>query len=130
VWEEVEDYETLLFTKEKGCGVCMWLEGLYGIIACEALVQLWFHAAPLQGIRRFVVKITPFLYSKDQETHLFDCKYCVSFWAAIVVTVVLFTPFYVYFVLPLVIHRMSNFLHLFFSLMRDRQFDLRVGRKL
>jgi hypothetical protein len=65
----------------------MWLQGIYGVVACEALVQLWFHAAPLQGIRRFFVKITPFLYSKEQETHLLDCKYCVSFWAAIVVTV-------------------------------------------
>ena len=110
-------------------GVCMWLETIYGIVACEAIVQLWFHAAPLQPTKEWVVRITPFLYSKDQRTHLFNCKYCMSVWAGILIAVLYFTPIYLYITLPLTFHRLSNFLHLVFSFHRDKQIDLRINRK-
>jgi hypothetical protein len=107
----------------------MWLEILCGVVACEALVQLWFNAAPLQPIRRLIIKITPFLYSKNQRTHLLNCPYCISVWVGFLITVVLFTSNWcLYIVIALAIHRISNFLHLIFSWIRDKQLDLRVTR--
>jgi hypothetical protein len=98
------------------------------IIACEALVQLWFYAAPLQGIRNWVIKYTPFLNSEEQG-HLFNCKYCTSFWCALFLAIFYFTcPLFKYFIIVLVIHRLSNFLHLIFSYIRDLQLDIRVNR--
>lgn len=113
----------------------MWLESLLDllimVVACEAVVQLWFHAAPLQPLRSLLTRATPFLYSRGQRTHLFDCAYCVSVWVGILIA---FSYFYMdnrifmAICLSLTIHRMSNFIHVFFSLIRDRQMDLRIKR--
>lgn len=46
---------------------------LFYIIACESLVQLWFRALPLQGLRWFIIKKTPWLRAGGE--HLFECKY-------------------------------------------------------
>lgn len=98
------------------------------IIACEALVQLFFHAEPLQCMRQWLIKITPFLDTEAQG-HLFNCKYCCSLWFATLLTILFFTvPISKYFVIMLVIHRLSNFLHLIFSFIRDLQLDIRVNR--
>jgi hypothetical protein len=108
------------------------LEILFGIIACEALVQLWFCAAPLQAMRRYVVVLTPFLYSSKQETHLVNCKYCMSVWVGVLVSLAYFhmnERLFLFIVLSLSFHRLSNFLHLVFSYLRDKQVDLRVERK-
>jgi hypothetical protein len=110
----------------------MWMEGSIGIVATEALVNLWFRAAPLQGLRRWLVRLTPFLYSKEQDTHLFNCPYCLSFWVASAL-VLLYSlascrGFVFLFAVVLSLHRLSNFLHLVFSLLRDKQLDLRVAR--
>lgn len=108
----------------------MWLQTICGIIACEALVQLWFHAAPLQGIRFWLVKLTPFLYSECQQTHLLNCKYCCSVWAAVLLVILFYVSpeVFLFIVLILTFHRISNFLHLAFSLLRDKQIDLRINR--
>lgn len=127
--EEVKVNEAVLFIQTQNQGVRMWLEIILGIIACEALVQLWFHAAPIQPVRNVLVRITPFLYSRQQDTHLLNCKYCLSVWCGIAVAVLYFcTPVYLYIVIPLSIHRLANFVHIIFSLLRDRQIDLRTGR--
>ena len=100
-------------------------------IACEALVQLWFHAAPLQGVREWIIKHTPFLRSEEQDTHLMECKYCVSVWAGILTAILYFymeSSWVMYIVLALNIHRLSNFLHQTFSLLKDYQFDIRTNR--
>ena len=104
----------------------MWLESIFGIIACEALVQLWFYAEPLQSVRGNFIRWTPFLNIRG--THLMDCKYCVSVWMGIFVAVLYFTSLFLYVVLPLVFHRGANAFHLVISLIRDRQIDLRVKR--
>ena len=107
----------------------MWLEIILGIVATEALVQLWFYAAPLQWLRGFLVSSTPFLFSAKQNTHLLNCQYCVSVWIGFLVSIIYFTTdFYIYIVMPLTVHRLSNFLHLVFSLIKDKQIDLRVSR--
>lgn len=106
----------------------LWLQGIFGVVACEALVQLWFDAAPLQPVRRVLIWMTPFLKARD--THLFQCKYCTSVWIAIILTLLLALNEGIYnFVTTILsIHRLSNYLHLVFSLMRDRQIDLRIKR--
>ncbi len=101
-------------------------------VACEAVVQLWFHAAPLQPLRGLMVRFTPFLYSQAQETHLLDCAYCVSVWVGFLIALSYFYlnyTFFMVFCLSMTIHRMSNFIHVFFSLMADRQRDIRVARR-
>lgn len=114
----------------------MWVQNttdlIILVVACEAIVQLWFHAAPLQSLRGLLTRLTPFLYSTSQETHLFDCAYCVSLWVGFCVTLTYLFGNHTFFMtlyLSLMVHRLSNFLHLVFSLMRDRQLDIRVARK-
>jgi len=99
------------------------------VIACEALVHLWFNAAPLQPVRRFFIKITPFFTSKEQG-NLFECKYCVSVWIGFILVALLFVRsiYLELLMISLVIHRLSNFLHLIMSFIRDKQFDIRINR--
>ena len=97
------------------------------IIATEALVELWKKAMPLQGIRRKLTELTPFLEIDGQ--HLFDCGYCMSVWigALIGITYLLYEPS-IYLFLVLAIHRVSNYVHLGVSYLRDLQLNLRAGR--
>jgi hypothetical protein len=102
------------------------------VITCEAMVQLWFWAAPLQYIRQKLIKFTPFLYSTDQDTHLLDCKYCVSVYCGLICAFLylIFDNIMVQlFVIAMTVHRVSNWLHLVFSFIRDKQFDIRVNRR-
>jgi hypothetical protein len=109
-----------------------WVERLLLLpIACEAIVQLWFHAAPLQGVRQWIIKSTPFLVSKQQDTHLMDCKYCISVWAGALVMILYYYmdyPVVMYSLGALIIHRLSNYYHLVFSWIRDLQWDVRINR--
>jgi len=101
------------------------------VISCEALVELWKKAAPLQGIREWLIRITPLLYSQRQGTHLLGCPYCLSVYVAFAVglaclyvdAALAWLAVYV-----LAIHRLSNWLHLVFSLVRDRQINIRLKR--
>ena len=97
------------------------------IIATEALVELWKKAMPLQGIRRKLTELTPFLEIDGQ--HLFDCGYCLSVWigAMVLISYLIFNDM-IYFFGILAIHRISNYVHLVVSYLRDLQLNLRVGR--
>jgi len=99
------------------------------IIATEALVELWKKAAPLQGIREWLIDKTPFLYSERMDTHLFECAYCMSVWigALVLITYVVFNNS-IYLFGALVVHRVSNYVHLVVSYLRDLQLNLRAGR--
>jgi len=99
------------------------------IIATEALVELWKKAAPLQGIREWLTDKTPFLYSESMDTHLFECAYCMSVWigALVLITYVVFNNS-IYLFGALVVHRVSNYVHLVVSYLRDLQLNLRAGR--
>lgn len=104
------------------------LKCLFLAIACEALVELWKKAAPLQSFREWLINHTGFLYSEEHYTHLLDCGYCLSVWIAIILGVIFlewnaYLPIYI-----LCIHRLSNYIHLGFSLLRDKQLDLRIAR--
>jgi len=71
------------------------------------------------------------LISKEQG-HLLDCKYCVSFWVAIFVVLIflfaecLMTAFIGYVIITA---RLSNFIHIVYSSIRDAQLNMRLGRK-
>lgn len=100
---------------------------LYAIV-CEALVQLWFRAEPLQPLRWFLIRSTPWLTLNGE--HLFECKYCTSFWIGMLLAFMFWTGFawFTWFVYGVVFHRLSNFLHLIFSFILDLQMNLRIRR--
>ncbi|MBU1307888.1 MAG: DUF1360 domain-containing protein [Alphaproteobacteria bacterium] len=100
-------------------------------ILTEALVELIFTAAPLQGLRTWFIKKTPWLNSTDRG-HLLECKYCTSIWiAAGVILLATFADFGVtrLAAFSLIIARISNLLHLFCSTIRDMQINLRLTRR-
>ncbi len=100
------------------------------VIASEALIHLFLHAAPIQSMRRWMIKMTPFLYSKEQETHLLDCGYCISIWTGFFMAFLYFLDCIIvtYFIYALVIGRLSNHFHMIFSIIRDKQLDIRINR--
>lgn len=101
------------------------IEILISIVGVEALVFYIFNAVPLQPIRQWLVRHTPFLATGAD--HLLVCKVCVSFWIGVVVGGLYFAH-YVWILYPLVFARGSNWLHLVFSLIADRQMDIRINR--
>ena len=100
-------------------------------ILTEALVELFFTAAPLQGIRAWLIKKTPVLRSEAQG-HLLECKYCSSIWiAAIVDVLATYADYPVTRLLGfiLIIARISNLIHRICSTSRDAQINMRLERK-
>jgi hypothetical protein len=99
------------------------------VIACEAIVNIIFNTGIFRPVREWVIKHTPFLSVGDE--HLLSCKICTSFWIGILC--VFLYQFYElwlvrFTILALSVHRLSNYLHLLFSLIKDMQFDIRVNR--
>ena len=100
-------------------------------ILTEALTELIFRAAPLQGIRQWLIKKTPLLRS-EEEGHLLECKYCTSsVWVA--TGVVLLATFADcagtrLIAMILIIGRLSNYVHILYSTIRDAQFNMRLKR--
>ena len=108
--------------------VSVALKCLFLAIACEALIELWKKAAPLQRFRKWIISHTVFLYSEESYTHLLDCGYCLSVWIACIIAGLClewnwYLPVYI-----LCVHRLSNYIHLVFSILLDRQLDLRIAR--
>ena len=100
------------------------------VIASEALIHLFLYAVPIQTISRWMIRMTPFLYSKEQETHLLDCGYCMSVWMGFLMAFLCFFDCIIvtYFIYALVIGRLSNYFHMIFSIIRDKQLDIRINR--
>ena len=100
-------------------------------ILTEALIELIFTAAPLQGPRQWLIKKTPVLHSAEQG-HLLECKYCSSVWIAVgVVLIAMFFDNQVTRVMAgiIIIARLSNYAHLMISSLRDVQINVRLKRK-
>ena len=100
-------------------------------ILTEALVELIFTAAPLQGARAWLIKKTPFLVSIEQG-HLLECKYCTSLWiAAAVITMATYADYPATRLASaaLVISRLSNYAHILIGWIRDVQINKRLERK-
>ena len=108
----------------------MVIKFMFLAILIEALTELLFKAAPLQGIRAFLIDNIPSLNSKEQG-HLLDCKYCSSVWVAFGVIMLAtwfdngFTRIIAYFI---VAARGSNYVHIIFSTVKDFQINLRLER--
>jgi hypothetical protein len=100
-------------------------------IFTEAIVELWKKAAPLSPIKDWLVAHTPFLYSEAQQTHLLLCPFCCATYVAFVSG---FLYFYMdivavrWLVIVMATLRLSNWVHLVFSWIRDKQYDIRVNR--
>jgi hypothetical protein len=106
------------------------IKWLVMIILVEALVELLYKAAPLQGIRNWVIKVTPFLRSEEQG-HLLECKYCTAVWVGFVVVLVgtyLDYELVRVFALMIVLGRLSNYVHIVYSTIRDKQLNMRLSR--
>ena len=100
-------------------------------ILTEALVELIFTAAPLQGARAWLIKKTPWFRSTEQG-HLLECKYCTSIWiAAGVVLLATFVDFYFTRLAgaALIVARVSNYAHLLYSSIRIAQINKLLERK-
>lgn len=108
----------------------MVIKFIFLSILIEALTELLFKAAPLQGFRNWLIGETPFLNSEEQG-HLLDCKYCSSVWIAFGVILLAtwcdngFTRIITYFI---VAGRGSNYVHVLFSTVKDFQINLRIKR--
>jgi hypothetical protein len=103
---------------------------LLTIILIEALTELFFKAAPLQGLRQRLIDKTPFLYS--EQGHLLECKYCTAFWiSGGVVLIAILADCYATRLMAYIIiaHRLSNFAHIIYSTVRDWQLNLRLSRR-
>ena len=99
-------------------------------ILIEALVELIFTAAPLQGPRRWIIKKTPVLRSEEQG-HLLECKYCTSVWVACgVILLAAFADCQALRITSaaLIVARLSNLAHLLISAIRDAQINMRLKR--
>ena len=100
-------------------------------IFAEAIVELWKKAAPIQPLREWLTDITPWLYSQAQQTHLLNCPYCLSVYAGFAAIFLYWLAAYVpvkWFIYAVAIHRMSNWIHIIFSLFRDMQLNMRIKR--
>ena len=99
-------------------------------ILTEAIVELIFKAAPLQGARAWLIGKTPWLRSEEQG-HLLECKYCTSIWiGAGVIVAAAFLDCQVTRLgsAALVVARLSNYAHLVYSSIRDFQINKRLER--
>lgn len=102
------------------------------IVATEGITQGIFNAGPLQPARNWILERTPWLFSKMTMTHFLDCRYCVSFWIGLLMAAVYFygmtEPWIRIVVYAFFLQRLANWVHLVFSVLRDRQLDLRIAR--
>jgi len=88
------------------------------IIAAEALTQLACKAEIFDKIREWLKSLSSFTFL------LLTCPYCVSVWTAACVTLLYFTWEYSqFFVIGLVIHRVSNFVHDLFRVVQNFKID-------
>lgn len=88
------------------------------IIAAEALTQLAYKAEIFNKIREWLKSLSSFTFS------LLTCSYCGSVWMAAGVTIMYFTWEYSqFFVIGLVIHRISNFIHDCFRVVQNLKID-------
>jgi hypothetical protein len=114
----------------------MQLQGIIGLavaaVATEAITEAIYRAGPLQPARTWIIDRTPWLYSEAMSSHLLECKYCTSAWVGALVALVYMSAWDVapirWFFLALAIHRLSNYVHLPISYLRDLQLDIRVNR--
>lgn len=88
------------------------------IIAAEAMTQLTCKAEIFNRLRDWIKSLSPF------TNELLSCPYCVSVWvAAFTVLLYIGYEFAWWFILLLVIHRISNVVHDMFSIILNYKID-------
>ncbi len=88
------------------------------IIAAEAMTQLTCKAEIFDRPRNWLKSLSGF------TNELLSCPYCVSVWvAALTVLIYIYFDLAWWFVLLLVIHRLSNFLHDLFRVVQNYKID-------
>jgi len=100
------------------------------VIFAEAIVNLVFKGTVLQPLRDTIINHTDFLRVRGE--HPLECKLCVSVWVGLLSSLVyLFLGIVCikWFVMGIVIHRLSNWFHLVISLLADIQMDKRIDRR-
>jgi len=108
----------------------MIIKFIFLAILIEALTELLFKAAPLQGLRNWIIKHTPFLNTSEQG-HLLDCKYCTSVWIAFGVVIIetwIDNELIRLIALFIAVARGSNYIHIAFNTVKDYQLNLRLSR--
>jgi hypothetical protein len=94
------------------------------IIAAEALTQLVCKAEIFDKLREWLKNLSDF------TNRLLSCPYCVSVWTAtFTVGLYNFWDSISWFILLLVIHRMSNVLHDMFRVVQNFKIDQILNRK-
>lgn len=109
----------------------MFLKIILLMIFTEGIVELIFKSSPLYKLRYIIMDMTPFLHSDEFDYHLLECKYCTSFWISCLSAFFYFhlqNKIIFYFILIIVIQRLSNYIHLLFSIIRDFQLNIRIKR--
>ncbi len=96
---------------------------LLAIIAVEALTQLICKAEIFDTPREWLSRCSFF-------ERLLSCGYCVSVWSALFVIVLLmFWNYTQWFILLLVLHRISNVLHDVYGVLLQAKINLILRRK-
>jgi len=83
---------------------------ILAIIATEALTELLLHSTPLGKLRACLSR-WPFF------KEIFECGWCLSLWVAVIVFGILIIRAEVI-LIPIVLHRLSNYLHVIYSLVK------------
>jgi len=95
---------------------------LLGIIAVEALTQLICKAEIFDTPRGWLSKCSFF-------ERLLSCGYCVSVWSALfVIGLLTFWDYTQWFIMLLVLHRISNFLHDAYGALLQTKINLALRR--
>lgn len=95
------------------------------IILAEAVTELICKAEILERPRSYVKSLGWFF------DELLSCYYCTSVWVGIILAQLYFVSDNVYilvFCSGIVVHRLSNYVHLLFSILRDIQINMRLER--
>lgn len=94
------------------------------IIAAEAMTQLACKAEIFDYLRSKIQGMSSF------TSRLLECPYCVSVWVAGYTSLLYFSYEYVdWFIIIMVIHRASNFIHDLFRIVQNYKIDQVLGRK-
>jgi len=94
------------------------MKWVLAVIACEGLTELLVNAEILDSPRNFLSKVK-FLKA------LLECGYCASVWAALFVFGILLLKAEIVLV-PIAIHRLSNYLHDLYKFIKNRKRKMEV----
>jgi len=87
------------------------MKWILAIIATEAITEILLHSDLFGKVRGFLSKFWFF-------NELFVCGWCLSFWVAIFVFILILKNLEII-LIPIVIHRLSNYFHYCYGILRN-----------